>query len=31
VLQEGINEISEAIRARYFPVNALPHWIGEVS
>jgi uncharacterized alpha-E superfamily protein len=30
-LQEGISEISEAIRSRYFPVNVLPQWIGEVS
>lgn len=30
-LQEGISEISEAIRAKYFPVNAMPTWIGEVS
>jgi len=30
-LQSGIGEISESIRARYFPVNLLPQWIGEVS
>jgi uncharacterized alpha-E superfamily protein len=30
-LQGGIGEVSEAIRARYFPVNAMPSWIGEVS
>ncbi len=30
-LQEGISEISESIRSRYFPVNVLPQWIGEVS
>ncbi len=30
-LQEGISEISESIRSRYFPVNILPQWIGEVS
>ena len=30
-LQEGISEISESIRSRYFPVNTLPQWIGEVS
>ena len=30
-LQEGVSEISEAIRAKYFPVNAMPTWIGEVS
>ena len=30
-LQEGVSEISEAIRAKYFPVNAMPSWIGEVS
>ena len=31
LLQDGINEISDSIRARYFPVSALPQWIGEVS
>lgn len=30
-LQQGISEISESIRSRYFPVNLLPQWIGEVS
>lgn len=30
-LQRGISELSEAIRARYFPLNVLPQWIGEVS
>jgi uncharacterized alpha-E superfamily protein len=30
-LQHGISEVSEAIRARYFPVNVLPTWIGETS
>ena len=30
-LQEGVSKISEAIRAKYFPVNAMPSWIGEVS
>lgn len=30
-LQEGISAISEAIRAKYFPVNAMPTWVGEVS
>jgi uncharacterized alpha-E superfamily protein len=30
-LQEGISEISESIRSRYFPINVLPQWIGEVS
>lgn len=30
-LQNGIGEVSEAIRARYFPVNVLPTWIGETS
>lgn len=30
-LQTGISEISESIRSRYFPVNLLPQWIGEVS
>ncbi|MEY4423863.1 MAG: hypothetical protein RLZZ258_966 [Actinomycetota bacterium] len=30
-LQGAIGEISESIRARYFPANAMPTWIGEVS
>lgn len=30
-LQEGINEVSESIRTRYFPVNVLPSWVGEMS
>lgn len=30
-LQEGVSEISESIRGRYFPANNLPTWIGEVS
>jgi uncharacterized alpha-E superfamily protein len=30
-LQNGVSEVSESIRARYFPVNVLPTWIGEVS
>ena len=30
-LQEAIGEVSESIRARYFPVNVLPTWVGEVS
>ena len=30
-LQESIGEISESIRSRYFPLNVLPQWIGEVS
>ena len=30
-LQDGINEVSDSIRARYFPVNALPTWVGEMS
>jgi uncharacterized alpha-E superfamily protein len=30
-LQEGVSEISEAIRGKYFPINAMPTWIGEVS
>ncbi len=30
-LQQGVGEISEAIRARYFPVNVMPTWNGEVS
>jgi uncharacterized alpha-E superfamily protein len=30
-LQNGVGEVSEAIRARYFPANVLPTWIGEVS
>ncbi|MEO0024747.1 MAG: hypothetical protein RL196_1188 [Actinomycetota bacterium] len=29
-LQQGIGEISESIRNRYFPVNAAPVWVGEV-
>ena len=29
-LQQGISEISESIRSRYFPVNATPVWVGEV-
>jgi uncharacterized alpha-E superfamily protein len=30
-LQSGIFEASEAIRERFFPVNVLPSWVGEVS
>jgi uncharacterized alpha-E superfamily protein len=30
-LQDAVNEVSELIRERYFPTNALPTWIGEVS
>ena len=30
-LQQGVGEISEAIRLRYFPINATPVWVGEVS
>ena len=30
-LQTGVSEISEAIRSRYFPVNVMPTWVGEVS
>jgi uncharacterized alpha-E superfamily protein len=30
-LQQSIGDISESIRSRYFPVNLLPQWIGEVS
>lgn len=30
-LQEGVAEISEQIRAKYFPANVLPQWMGEVS
>ena len=30
-LQERVSEVSEAIRARYFPSNILPSWVGEVS
>jgi uncharacterized alpha-E superfamily protein len=30
-LQAGVNEVSESIRARYFPVNVLPSWVGEMS
>ena len=30
-LQDGINAVSESIRTRYFPVNVLPSWIGEMS
>jgi len=31
MLQDGINQVSDAIRSRYFPVNVMPSWIGEVS
>jgi uncharacterized alpha-E superfamily protein len=30
-LQDGINQVSNSIRARYFPVNVLPTWVGETS
>jgi uncharacterized alpha-E superfamily protein len=30
-LQAGVNEVSESIRTRYFPANALPTWVGEMS
>ncbi|WP_138274805.1 alpha-E domain-containing protein [Rhodoluna limnophila] len=30
-LQRGVGEISESIRSRYFPVNVMPTWNGEVS
>lgn len=30
-LQTGVSEISESIRSRYFPVNVMPTWVGEVS
>lgn len=30
-LQQGVAEVSSAISSRYFPANALPTWIGEVS
>jgi uncharacterized alpha-E superfamily protein len=30
-LQDGINAVSESIRTRYFPVNVLPSWVGEMS
>lgn len=30
-LQDGINQVSESISARYFPANALPSWVGENS
>lgn len=30
-LQKQVNEISEQVRARYFPANNTPSWIGEAS
>lgn len=30
-LQDGINEVSDSIRYRYFPANVLPTWVGEMS
>lgn len=30
-LQTGINAVSEAISARYFPAHVLPTWVGEMS
>ena len=30
-LQAGVNEVSESIRSRYFPVNVMPSWVGEMS
>jgi len=30
-LQDGINLVSDSIRAKYFPVNVLPTWVGEMS
>jgi hypothetical protein len=30
-LQDSVAEASEAIRSKYFPMIALPTWIGEVS
>jgi uncharacterized alpha-E superfamily protein len=30
-LQEGISEVSDLIRSRYFPVNILPQWMSGVS
>ena len=30
-LQDGINQVSESIRGRFFPVNVMPTWVGEMS
>ena len=30
-LQAAVHELSESVSARYFPANALPTWIGEIS
>ena len=30
-LQEGIDVVSQGIRDRFFPVNAIPTWVGEAS
>jgi uncharacterized alpha-E superfamily protein len=30
-LQDGINQVSDSIRSRYFPINAMPTWVGEMS
>ena len=30
-LQDGIDEVSRGIRDRFFPVNAIPTWVGEAS
>ena len=30
-LQAGVNEVSESIRTRYFPANAMPTWVGAMS
>jgi len=30
-LQDGINQVSQSISARYFPANVLPSWVGENS
>ncbi|MFM7030867.1 MAG: alpha-E domain-containing protein [Micrococcales bacterium] len=30
-LQDGIDEVSQGIRDRFFPVNAIPTWVGEAS
>lgn len=31
VIQQGIADVSATISSRYFPANAMPAWIGEVS
>jgi len=30
-LQDGINQVSNSIRSRFFPVNVLPSWVEEMS